>query len=1444
MTNMSSNDWNFHPVVQKWFDDTYQEPTACQARAWSAIQKNRNVLVSAPTGSGKTLAAFLTAIDELVRQGLENGRLADQTQIVYVSPLKALSYDIERNLQEPLAGIRDKLAQNGSRKFEIRVGVRTGDTPQSQRQKMARKPPHILVTTPESLYLLLTAVSGRNMLHSVRRLIVDEIHALVNNKRGAHFSLSVARLQWLTGYEIVKTGLSATQKPLERIASFLTGHKDSDCEIVDTGHVRNWDIGIELPPAPLEAVMSAESWTALYQRIAALIKQHQTTLIFVNTRRHAERATRHLAELVGDEDIASHHGSLSKEHRHNAEQRLKSGSLRALVATASLELGIDIGDIDLVCQICSPRSISVFLQRVGRSGHSVGQVPKGRVFPTTRDELVEAAALVYSANQGDLESLHVVSGAVDVLSQQIVAEASVRDCSIDELYSRFTTASAYWDLSEDLFHKVLMMLSEGFSLQKGRRGAYLHLDAVNKMIRARKGARIVAATNAGAIPDLFDYDVVLEPDDIRIGTVNEDFAFESLPGDIFQLGNASYRVLRVEKGYVRVADAEGLPPNIPFWLGEGRGRSDELSDAVSALRSYVADRLETMNRESLCDNFKERYRLDACAAEQIVDYLTFAHQSLNVLPTKKKIVLERFFDETGDTHLVVHSVFGSRLNRAWGLALRKRFCVRFDFELQAAALEDSFVLSLGPTHSFALCEVQDYVKSSRAFSVLEQAVLGAPMFATRWRWVCNTALAVLRFRAGAKVPPPFQRNDSQDLLSLVFPAQLACQENITGPIEIPDHPLVVQTLTDCMHELMDSTGLQRVLSQIERGDIKVYCKDTPQPSALAQEILTAKPYAFLDDAPAEERRTLAVQSRRYGPGGSDAGGMNEYDFDLVGQMIDEAWPKPRDAEEVHDALVHMGFICDEEISFKNGSSASRQMHRAQWKGWIEQLTSARRVTGLQTANGKFLWTAAERLDEMIKLHPDAEMTPPIASASLVNGGPVDFDQALVSVIRARMETIGPCTARQIASSIDLPPNEIERALLNLESEGTAMRGDFVRGDGDLQWCDRKFLARIHKRTITALRSQIKPAERAQFIRFLCRWMRLNPETMGEGTEALATVLSQLEGFEANCAVWESDILASRIYGYMPEMLDFLSASGKVVWCRLSKPGNAAAKSSNGGSKIRYRGSIKSIPLTFVARSRLSLWRGLADNDVQCSEIHSSVARQITETLDEFGHLFFDELLEYVNQLPGHVESALVELFALGAVTCDHFGGVRSLLTSKQHQRKKHRLRRKISPGVQASGRWSLLNKRMRNTQSPLDDGDLLEYSAEVLLRRYGVVFRELLTREGRFMPAWTSLLPVFRRMEDRGFIRGGRFVAGVSGEQFALPQAVDLLRDTGRQKASGKSVTIHAADPLNLTGVIYKDVNIAASSSKYFVYRDGELIAAAGSLQPRQEYEELLAHQN
>src|SRR5689334_5904314 len=959
----------FHPAVAAWFERSFAAPTAAQAQAWPAFQAGRHVLIAAPTGSGKTLAAFLAAIDGLVRQGLDGG-LKDETQIVYVSPLKALSNDIQRNLEAPLAGIRESLKAQGLPDVDIRTWVRTGDTPPGERERMRRRPPHIVVTTPESLYILLGSESGRAMLATTRTVIVDEIHALAANKRGTHLALSLERLAALCGGQLLRVGLSATQKPIEDVARFLVGTSASntgvDCTIIDTGHRRARDLALELPDSPLEAVMSAEVWEQVYQRLAELIEAHRTTLVFVNTRRLVERVTRQLSERIGADRVTAHHGSLAKEQRLDAEQRLKHGKLRALVATASLELGIDIGDVDLVCQLGSPHAIASFLQRVGRSGHAVAGTPKGRLFPLSRDDLVECSALLDSVGRGELDRLTIREAPLDVLAQQIVAEVAARDWDENELYALVRRAWPYRRLDRKDFSAVLAMLAEGFSTRRGRRGALIHYDSVNHMLRGRRGARLTALTSGGTIPENADYQVHLEPDNHIIGSVNEDFAVESLGGDIFQLGNKSYRILRVERGVVRVEDAHGMAPTIPFWLGEAPGRSDELSDSVSALRAAIAERLATDASGEDAVVRLVQSGIAEPAARQLVEYLAAARAALGELPTRSTIVLERFFDESGGAQLVIHSPYGSRINRAWGLALRKRFCRKFNFELQAAATEDNIVISLTHAHSFALEEVIQYLRAATVREVLVQALLDAPMFITRWRWVIGVALALPRFRGGRKVPPQLARMGAEDLIGAVFPDQIACAENLPGEREVPDHPLVRQTIDDCLADEMDLAGLERLLARIEAGEVRVVARELTEPSPLALEVLAARPYAYLDDAPLEERRTQAVMARRWlSP--EEAADIGRLDADAIARVRQEAWPDATNADELHDALLWLGFLTEDEA------------RSPAWSAWLAELAGAKRVTRLRTPRAT-LWVTAERLRQFQAMRPDATLDPPIAAA--------------------------------------------------------------------------------------------------------------------------------------------------------------------------------------------------------------------------------------------------------------------------------------------------------------------------------------------------------------------------------------------------------------------------------------------------------------------------------
>lgn len=1384
----------FHPAVSGWLHERFGQPTEVQARAWASTTRRRHALIAAPTGSGKTLAAFLAAINDLVIEGLERG-LEDEVHVLYVSPLKALSNDIRKNLQEPLAGIRVGLVAMGLPDIDIRAAVRTGDTPAVERASMRRTPPHILVTTPESLYILLTSDSGRAMLKSVKSVIVDELHAVAGSKRGSHLLLSLERLAALCDAEPVRIGLSATVKPLDAMARFLIGQRDEEVAIVDTGHVRSRDLAIEMPRSPLSAVMATEVWGEVYDRLTELIAQHRTTLIFVNQRRSAERVSRHLAERLGEEHVAAHHGSLAREHRLDAEQRLKAGTLKALVATSSLELGIDIGDIDLVCQLGSPRSINAFVQRVGRAGHAIGAIPKGRLFPLSLDDLLECTALLHAVECGDLDRIRVPRHPLDALAQQIVAEVACREWGVQELYDRFRTAQPYGDLELREFEQVVQMLAEGYSTRRGRRGAWLHYDAVNRILRPRRGAKLVAVTNAGVIPDQFDYDVVLLPEEHRVGTLNEDFAFESLAGDIFQLGNVSYRIVKVETGKVFVEDAKGQPPTMPFWLGEGLGRTDELSRAVSRLAEVAEAPIE--QGIEACERWlHDELSLPPAAARQLAQYLAVARAALGVLPSEKHIVFERFFDEVGDTHLVIHSPYGSRINKAWGLALRKRFCRQFNFELQASALDDSIVLSLGPTHSFPLEDVKHYLKSATAKDVLVQALLDAPMFGTRWRWSATSALAVRRMNGGKKVPPQFQRSDAQDLLTVVFPDQVACAENLVGEREIPDHPLVAQTLEDCLHETMDVDGFLRLLQRMESGEVQVTTCDLASPSPLSHAILNAKPYAFLDDGAAEERRTKAVSTQPF-MDIRTAEDLGRLDPQMIAQVREEAWPIIGNADELHDALVVHGFLTAVEADHPESLAILEQQRRA---------------TRVQVGDG--IYVAAERLHELLAVFPDAAMAPTIAA---VEPDRPDRDQALREILRGRLELLGPVTADALAAPLGLEGRAIAVGLAQLEGEGAVMRGTFTGPDVE-EWCDRRLLARMHRRTRDRLRADVQPVAPAQFLRFLFRWHQLAGAPGSElgderrqGEAGLLAVLRQLEGFAGPAAAWEEDLLLARIKDYSPDMLDKLCATGRVVWWRPGEPNEAGRKS----------GPIRGTPILLCERESLGYWQqdaGAADESVL-----SGKALKLLEALRAHGASFFSDLQHDASLLGTEVEQALAELVAQGLVTCDSFVGLRALVTPAE-KRRKQRWWRGAAMGLEEAGRWSLT----RLSRTPAVSAGALaephvEHIARVLLRRYGVVFRKLLDREAG-LPPWRDLHYVYRRLEARGEIRGGRFVNGFAGEQFALPDAAAALRKIAKAPGVDR-VSISAADPLNLAGILTPGEKVARLAGNRLLFENGVPVA-------------------
>ncbi len=1418
--------FEFHPVIARWFEERFGSPTEPQQRGWPAIQSGSHTLIAAPTGSGKTLAAFFASLDQLFRQGLA-GELRDETQVVYVSPLKALSNDIHKNLEEPLAGIRAALLAKEGKDIQVRAEVRTGDTPASKRQALVKRPPHILVTTPESLYLLLTSGSGRKLLSTARTLIVDEIHAVVGNRRGSHLALSMERLGALTRKPLQRIGLSATQKPIELVAGFLVGcASGSGCTIIDTGYKRALDLAIEVPGSPLEAVMSNDVWAEVYTRLGELIEAHRTTLVFVNTRRLAERVTHHLCERLGKDKVTSHHGSLSAKLRLEAEDRLKRGELKALVATASLELGIDIGSVDLVCQLGSTRSIATLLQRAGRASHHRGGLPKGRLFPLTRDELVECVALLKSIHRGELDALEIPEKPLDVLAQQVVAAAATEDWDEQNLFELFRSAWPYRNLSREEFDATVRMLAEGFSTKRGRRAALIHHDAINHRVRARRGAGLIALTSGGAIPDTADYRVVVEPHETFIGTVNEDFAVESLAGDIFQLGNASWKILRINSGQVRVEDAHGQPPGIPFWLGEAPGRTRELSLAVSNLRDEMEDFLGNRGKEGAAP--LDEPGVPEAARNQLSEYFGSAFKSLGVIPSQRKIVLERFFDESGGMQLVIHSPFGSRVNRAWGLALRKRFCRSFNFELQAAATDDAIVLSLGTQHSFPLEDVFHYLHSNTVRELLIQALLDAPMFPIRWRWNATRSLALPRHRGGRRIPPPLQRMESENLLAAVFPDQLACLENIVGDRQIPDHPLVHQTIEDCLTEAMDIDGLVAVLKQIEQGKVECVARDLPEPSTMAHEILNARPYAFLDNAPLEERRTQAVYTRRASDTRPDELGI--LDPAAIGKVREEAWPRAANADELHDALLLSGALNDEEIR-----RAATDGHAEQW---IESLRAENRIVRLESDPA--FWVAAERF--------------PMFSGIYNNSGTLDRADAIRELLRGRMEIIGPTTRSALAQFFHLPEGEIETALMALEGEGFILRGRFNPGAAELEWCDRRLLARIHRLTINRLRAEIQPVSIAQFQRFLAAWQRAEPERRAEGPDGVHAILELLDGYQLAAAAWEPQVLALRVKDYDPQWLDQLCFTGRIGWGRLTTP-----QRTNGRPSV----PVKSSPVSIFLRENLANWLTLTqpqnptDQNLSAERapLWSSETSLVTEALRTGGALFFHELLNRTRLLPSRLEQSLAELVATGFVTSDSFEGLRALLVPQEKRIPfadvERSRRHKAITSLEFAGRWVMLTGNgsqsvesrleparegiVEKSRAPAEGGTsnpgepgregAMEAFARVLLRRYGVMFRRLLDRES-IPVSWYELTRVYRRLEARGEIRGGHFVSGISGEQFALPEAIGLLRSIRKEPAGGQLLAICGADPLNLCGILTPGPRITAVTANRILLRDGVPIAA------------------
>jgi ATP-dependent Lhr-like helicase len=1407
-----------HPLVRDWFVARFGTPTEPQQMGWPSILARKTTLISAPTGSGKTLAAFLICIDRLVRKAL-NGELVDRTEVLYVSPLKALSNDIQKNLEIPLGEILQLAGQRGILMPEIRTAVRTGDTLANERRAMLAHPPHILVTTPESLYILLTAAKSREVLKTVETVIVDEIHAVADDKRGAHLALSLERLDHLAGKPLTRIGLSATQKPIELVANFLSGGAQLAPVIVQIGHRRELDLAIEVPASELSAVASNEMWGEIYDRIAALAAQHRSTLIFVNTRRLAERMAHHLGERMGQDAVATHHGSLSRKLRLIAERKLKAGEIRALVATASLELGIDIGSVDLVCQIGSPRSISVGLQRIGRAGHWRGAIPKGRMFATTRDDLLECAALVRAIRQGDLDRIAIPEAPLDILAQQIVAMCAAEDWKEEELFQSVRHAYSYRHLSHEDFDAIVEMLSEGIEGARGRYAAYLHRDRVNGMLRGRRGARLAAITSGGAIPENSLYTVVAHPEATVVGTVDEDFAVESLAGDIMLLGNTSWRIRRVQAGSVLVEDAQGAAPNVPFWRGEAPSRTDELSAHVAELREKISAFVPRVSSENSSAQsatgvaaavnwLKLECGLDDAGAEQSVEYIVSGRALLGAVPTQTTIIAERFFDESGGMQLVIHAPFGGRINKAWGLALRKRFCRSFNFELQAAATDNGLNISLSEQHSFPLADVFHFLHPNSLRSVLEQAVLTSPLFTTRWRWDAGRALALLRFRGGKKVPPPIQRMRADDLLAAVFPEAQACQENIEGDITISNHPLIREVMKDVLTEAMDIDGLDRVLRGIADGSITCLAVDTPQPSQFSHEILNANPYAYLDDAPLEERRARAVEMRRMLPD-TVLAEIGRLDPAAIAEVRDDAWPDVRDVEELHDALLTLialpaGARTDAPIANPLGEKLQHSLLK--WSPSFDQLVEDRRASRAEVGSETY-WVAAERKDTFAQIFPSARFETQLPD---IESSVVSREDAALSLVTGWIAHSGPVTAHQLARLLALPVSDIDKSFLRLESNGVILRGKFTDPASDeTEWCERRLLARIHKLTLGGLRKQIQSVTPAQFMNWLVGWQHVAPTTQLLGERGTLEAIRQLQGYEAPANSWERQILKRRISDFDPATLDQLCLTGAVGWGRLS-PHPATLEAVTDAKRRVIPTSVA--PITFFVRED-SEWM-IPRHETGEAEATglSADGAAILQFLRQRGASFFADIVRGTGKLKSEVESALWELVTAGLLTADGFDNLRALIDPKR--RSGQGIGRASRPR-HSTGRWSLLFSGEVH-----DRTRALESTCWMILRRYGIVFRELLARETN-LPKWRELLITLRRLEDRGEIRGGRFVSGFLGEQFALSVAVDSLRAKRNQQPSGQLITISAADPLNLVGIIVPGERVAANSGKLVAFLDG-----------------------
>jgi ATP-dependent Lhr-like helicase len=1352
---------SFSPRVRDWFTSAFAAPTAAQEQAWPAIASGDHVLLSAPTGSGKTLAAFLWGLDKLASEPSDG-----TTRLVYVSPLKALSYDIERNLRAPLRGIGG----------ETTVGIRTGDTPQRDRAAMRRNPPDILITTPESLYLILTS-QAREMLTGVEAVIVDEIHAVASTKRGAHLALTLERLDATSRHDVQRIGLSATQNPLEEVGRFMVGPRRT-CTVIDAGVRKALDLKIQVPvesmvepdatPAPeLDPLAGGTEatrrsiWPAIYPQILDLVRQHRSTIVFVNNRRGAERLALRLNELAGtaDEvggqtDIArAHHGSLAREERTVVEEMLKAGELPCLVATSSLELGIDMGAVDLVLQVESPKSVAAGLQRIGRAGHNVGDVSKGRIFPKFRSDLLECAVVTRLMREGQIEPTVVPRNALDVLAQQIVAIAASapedEPISVDDLYALVTSTHSYAELPRTLLENVLDMLDGRYpSAEFGELRPRIVWDRVGGTIRARKGARGLAITNAGTIPDRGLFAVTL-PDGRRVGELDEEMVYEARAGQTFLLGASTWRIEEIGRDRVIVTPAPGVPGAVPFWKGDSVGRPKELGLAIGAFARWAVDQpAEVLERD---------YDLDELAARNLLDYLREQQASTRVIPSDRTVVVERFRDEIGDWRLCVLSPYGGRVHAAWALALSARIRDVYGLESDAIWSDDGIIVHLPdadepPGAELVLVEPDE----------LEDLVVGelgaSALFGARFRENAGRALLIPRAYPGRRTPLWQQRLKSQSLLEVAK--------------RYADFPIILETYRECLRDVLDLPGLQQLLTQLHRRELSLVEVETPTASPYASSLLFdyVATYMYEGDAPNAERRAAALSLDRdllrelLGQEELrdliDAGALEQVEADLQHRST-RTQATSRDA--LADVLRRVGDLSVEEVR-------ARVLADLDADAMLEALAGERRAIRVRVA-GQERWIAADDAG----LYRDAlGVVPP---GGLPEAFTADVDGALRKLLARFARTHGPFTTGELRERYKVDPTP---ALKELENAGELVQGELRPGGTTREWCDPDVLRRLRRASLAVLRSEIEPADQRAFAAFLPSWQGVDRHpAAGAGIDRLREVLVPLQGLALPAEVWERDVLPRRTGAYSATWLDQLCASGEVVWV-----GAGALGRSTGKVALYFREDAAAIGPP----------PGVRDVVVPADPEHEAVRARIAQA-----PCFFTDLLAELPLTPEQVQEALWDLVWAGEVTNDAWAPLRApRLTLARAQRAAQPTRaqarrfgarrRGATPTVQ--GRWSLTASLFREEPEP---GQRRRTTAELLLERYGIVTREQVLAES-IPGGFSTLYDALSSLETLGVCRRGYFIEGLGGAQFALPGAVERLRAM-RDPEEAAPVVLAATDP-------------------------------------------------